>query len=111
MTSGSFTEEAMAFASGRNVRLVDGPKLFGLIQQARAARAGQAAMPVPARPVTSFAATAFASPLATTCSNCSSAMVRRVAKRGDNAGKPFWGCTRYTAGCRGTRPWDESAVH
>ena len=105
MTSGSFTEEAMAFAGGRNVRLVDGPKLFGLIQQARAARAGRARMLVSARPVTSFAA-----PLATTCPSCSSAMVRRVAKRGDNAGKPFWGCTRYTAGCRGTRPWDESAV-
>ena len=108
VTSGSFTEEAEAFASGRNVRLVDGPKLFGLIQQARAARAGRAEMPIPARPVT---ATAFAAPLATTCPSCSSAMVRRVAKRGDNAGKPFWGCTRYTAGCRGTRQWDEPAVH
>ena len=118
VTSGSFTEEAVAFASGRNVRLVDGPKLFGLIQQARAARdqpsqasraarAGRAKASVPARPVTAFSATAFAAPLAMTCPSCSSAMVRRVAKRGDNAGKPFWGCTRYPAGCRGTRPWDE----
>ena len=38
VTSGSFTEEAIAFASGRNVRLIDGPKLFGLIQQAKAAK-------------------------------------------------------------------------
>ena len=37
VTSGSFTEEAIAFASGRNITLVDGSKLFGLIQQARAA--------------------------------------------------------------------------
>jgi len=112
VTSGSFTDEAVAFASGRNVRLVDGPKLFRLIQQARAARAqpsqaGRAGVPVPARPVTPFSATAFAAPLATTCPSCSSAMVRRVAKRGDNAGKSFWGCTRYPAGCRGTRAWDE----
>jgi len=118
VTSGSFTEEAVAFASGRNVRLVDGPKLFGLIQQARAAReqpgqagraarAGRAEVPLPARPVTPFVGTAFAAPLAMTCPICSNAMVRRVAKRGDNAGKSFWGCTRYPAGCRGTRPWDE----
>jgi restriction system protein len=36
VTSGRFTEEAINFASGRNVTLVDGPKLFGLLQQARA---------------------------------------------------------------------------
>ena len=122
VTSGSFTEEAIEFASGRNVTLVDGSKLFGLIQQARAARgqsagqqsrtarAGRTELPVPARPVTPFSATAFAAPLETTCPSCSSAMVRRVAKRGDNAGKPFWGCTRYPAGCRGTRPWDQPAT-
>jgi len=57
-----------------------------------------------------FSATAFAAPLDMTCPSCSSAMVRRVAKRGNNAGKPFWGCTRYPAGCRGTRPWDEQAA-
>ena len=121
VTSGTFTDEAVAFASGRNVRLVDGPQLFGLIQQARAARAqpsqagrtaraGRAEVPVQERPVTPFVETAFAAPLAMTCPSCSSAMVRRVAKRGDKVGKPFWGCTRYPAGCRGTRPWDEPAA-
>src|SRR5437867_12974393 len=34
VTSGRFTDDATAFASGRNVKLVDGPKLRGLIQQA-----------------------------------------------------------------------------
>lgn len=116
VTSGSFTEDAMAFASGRNVNLVDGPKLFGLIQQAKAARGGQSGqvgrvdIAGPARPVTPAQGTAFAA-IAVTCPSCSSTMVRRVAKRGDNAGKPFWGCTRYPAGCRGTRPWDEPTAH
>lgn len=41
VTSGRFTDEAVRFASGRNVTLVDGPKLVGLIRQARAG-AGQA---------------------------------------------------------------------
>lgn len=34
VTSGRYTDEASAFASGRNVRLVDGPKLHALIRQA-----------------------------------------------------------------------------
>ncbi|TVS08559.1 MAG: hypothetical protein EA417_22595 [Gammaproteobacteria bacterium] len=29
-------------------------------------------------------------------------MVKRTASRGANAGKQFWGCSRYPA-CRGTR--------
>lgn len=34
------------------------------------------------------------------CPRCSSPMVRRIAKSGENAGKEFWGCTRFPA-CRG----------
>ena len=36
------------------------------------------------------------------CPLCSSEMVRREAKRGTNAGKSFWGCSKYPA-CKGTR--------
>ena len=34
------------------------------------------------------------------CPRCSSPMVRRIAKSGENAGKEFWGCTKFPA-CRG----------
>lgn len=34
------------------------------------------------------------------CPRCSSPMVRRVAKSGENTGKEFWGCTKFPA-CRG----------
>lgn len=37
------------------------------------------------------------------CPRCGKAMVQRVAKRGTAPGKPFWGCTAYSGGCRGTR--------
>jgi hypothetical protein len=37
------------------------------------------------------------------CPRCGKAMVQRVAKRGAAPGKPFWGCTAYSSGCRGTR--------
>ena len=117
VTSGSFTAEAIEFATGRNVTLVDGAKLFGLIQQAKTARAGQggatraekAEVSVTCQPVTPFAATALAAPLTITCPSCSSAMVRRVATRGDNAGSAFWGCAAYPK-CRGTWPLGKEAA-
>jgi restriction system protein len=99
VTSGRFTDDAISFASGRNVTLVDGPKLVGLIRQARAG-AGQTAARTDAakatRPTTDTAH-------ATACPLCTKPMVRRTAKRGANAGGEFWGCTGYPA-CRGTRP-------
>ncbi len=105
VTSGSFTPDAKAFADGRNIMLVEGPKLFGLIQQAKAslnvaapgAPAAKARAPAPT-------ATPAATPAAATpvCPICASSMVRRTAKKGANAGSQFWGCSNYPA-CRGTR--------
>ena len=37
------------------------------------------------------------------CPKCGGRMVQRTAKRGDNAGKAFWGCTKFPR-CRGVRP-------
>lgn len=101
VTSGRFTDDATAFASGRNVRLVDGPKLRGLIQQASAARAHDAstAQVAPRGPRSAPQPEAPAIPA---CPLCSRPMVRRVAKRGANANSEFWGCTTYPK-CRGTR--------
>ena len=99
VTSGRFTDEAISFASGRNVTLVDGPKLHGLLRQAKAW-----ADRSPARPVASPPAQPSAAPTqATSCPQCSKPMARRTAKRGANAGGEFWGCTGYPA-CPGTRP-------
>lgn len=101
VTSGSFTADAQAFAKGRNVHLVDGPRLFGLIQQAKASIQKTAvAAPTPqARPLPPPQTPQAAVP---TCPLCQSAMVRRTAKKGANAGAQFWGCSKYPA-CRGTR--------
>ncbi len=95
VTSGRFTEAAIKFAEGRNVTLVDGPKLQVLLEKAqssasRAAAGGQ--NPSIAQPMQ-----------APTCPLCSKRLMKRTAKRGANAGSEFWGCTGYPA-CRGTRP-------
>lgn len=102
VTSGRFTDDAIKFASGRNVRLINGSQLQALIRQAKAApaRGVQAAADVaPANPAMPFD-TASAAPA---CPTCSKPMVRRVARQGANSGSVFWGCSTYPS-CRGTRP-------
>ena len=96
VTSGRFTADAQGFAEGRNVRLIDGPRLFGLIKQARQSLSSGANGVPPMAPVPAAA-------VAPLCPLCTSAMVKRVAKKGANAGSQFWGCSTYP-GCRGTRP-------
>jgi restriction system protein len=98
ITSGTFTADAQAFANGRNVKLVDGPKLFGLIQQAKASVSAK----VPAAPAAIASSPALSAESSPSCPVCQSSMVRRTAKKGANAGSQFWGCSHYPA-CRGTR--------
>lgn len=99
VTSGRFTDEAVSFASGRNLTLVDGPKLHGLLRQAQAATDRSST-----RPAAATAAPSRAAPIQVpSCPVCAKSMMRRTAKRGANAGAEFWGCTGYPA-CRGTRP-------
>src|ERR1035437_3325997 len=85
VTSGRFTADAQGFAEGRNVRLIDGPRLFGLIKQARQSLSSGANGVPPMAPVPAAA-------VAPLCPLCTSAMVKRVAKKGANAGSQFWGC-------------------
>lgn len=100
VTSGRFTEEAIKFASGRNVGLIDGPALHTMLKQASSVGGSRAPEP------SSFQASKprrKAPPAAPpTCPACHKEMVRRTAKRGANAGAEFWGCVAYP-GCRGTR--------
>lgn len=104
VTSGRFTDEAMRFASGRNLQLVDGPQLVTLIRQAQAAKSSSGRSP--AGPAAAGCASppmpesAGSSPR---CPQCRSAMVERTARRGAAAGAAFWGCSGFP-GCRGVRP-------
>jgi restriction system protein len=96
VTSGRFTDEAISFASGRNVKLIDGTQLHQILKSARAATQGPTiASSPPRRPEPEDAQTS-------TCPLCSKSMVRRIAKRGANAGSAFWGCTGYPT-CRGAK--------
>ncbi len=85
VTSGVFTEDAQAFAKGRNIELMDGQALTEMIGKVRAGRT----IPPPETGTP-------------TCPLCSSVMVKRTAKQGPNSGKAFWGCPAFPK-CRGMR--------
>lgn len=89
VTSGAFTDDAKAFAEGRSIRLLDARGLRAMI--GNAAPVGQRASTLESRVGEAPA-----------CPKCSSPMVERTAKSGSNAGKKFWGCSRFPA-CRGIR--------
>jgi restriction system protein len=99
VTSGRFTDAAMAFAQGRNLKLVDGPVLLKLIRHVKSTRT----MTENTTVVTGATAMANRESAVPTCPNCAKTMVRRSAKKGAHAGHSFWGCVSYPA-CKGIRP-------
>ncbi|VTU12855.1 Zn-finger domain associated with topoisomerase type I [Variovorax sp. SRS16] len=105
VTSGRFTEDARAFAEGRNVTLMDGDALFKMIRAARGAASARSDEPVrraESKPASSSAMPdAGDTPLMPMCPRCAGPMVRRVAKKGANAGESFLGCSAFPK-CRGT---------
>lgn len=121
VTSGRFTNDAKLFTQGRNLQLVDGPRLLAMLQQAQQSRSAVAAViaahggvhhepaPPPAAAPAGAAAGASASVTASGtqpgCPKCGCGMVRRIARTGNNAGGAFWGCSTFPA-CRGVRQVD-----
>jgi len=93
VTSGVFTAEARSFAQGRNIDLIDGAALKRMIDSAQPSLARKSAA-VPG---------AVRSPVVEPiCPRCGSPMIKRVARKGANAGKSFWGCRSYPQ-CKGVR--------
>ena len=85
VSAGQFTNPARDFATGRNIKLIDGKMI--------AAKLGDNTSSKPNNVVHL--------PTAHTCPNCGASMVKRTAKRGANVGNDFWGCKSFPK-CRGT---------
>ena len=92
VTSGSFTKDAKAFAAGRNIELMDGKALNGLLRDGKSAVL---------RPVDSMTEIGVTKPKPPVCPKCKVPMVLRTAKKGANVGSSFWGCAQYPR-CRQT---------
>ena len=87
VTAGSFSDEARKFAAGRKVELIDG-QMLEVLMRTNHVRPPSAAPKSAAAP---------------RCPSCGRPMSVRVARKGSNAGKAFWGCPRFPE-CRGTLP-------
>lgn len=91
VSSGNYTAEARLFAEDKPIWLIDGSELLEMV-------AGVQVQPNIKKPSSNQ------QPVASSpeCPLCGSAMVKRTARKGANAGNEFWGCSTYP-GCRGTR--------
>lgn len=85
----TFTPDAMAFARNKPIELIDGNNLLRLI---RDVQTSDMMVVLPEGP----------DHLTPVCPRCGSDMKLREARRGNNAGQKFWGCSNYP-NCRGTR--------
>jgi restriction system protein len=86
----SFTPDAVAFAKGKPIELVDSNALLRLVRDVQ---------------TTSRVAIRSDEPdhLIPNCPRCNIPMKMREARRGQHTGEKFWGCANYPK-CRGTRP-------
>lgn len=102
VTSGRFTDDAQAFAAGRNVRLIEGRALLRMIDQVM-----PASRVVPAANAGQVGGTDLPGSTSPSvqdlCPRCGKPMVLRTARQGGRSGSSFWGCSTFPA-CRGTRP-------
>src|SRR5205823_11795359 len=96
ITSGMYTDEALRFAQGKTLELVDGAQLAemlrrfqDLLTQIDASRAGSTCSTFESFTVTE-------TPARPKCPRCGSEMVLRRAKNGVHAGKEFWGCSTFS---------------
>ena len=98
ISSGVFTSEAIDFSLGKALLLINGADLSLMTEALNKSSEAKSAQ--------EKAGTAVVTPaqempeLEPLCPICSSRMVKRVARKGKNAGNTFWGCSKFP-GCRG----------
>ncbi len=85
VTSGSFTDDARRWTAAKNLTLIDGAQLVGLIASVQVSASSSPTLATP-------------TPL---CRVCGRPMVLRTARHGRSAGQTFWGCSGYPQ-CRNT---------
>lgn len=91
VSSGRYTQEAESFANNKPIELINGVELHKLIDEVRHTK-NSLHIPVSLEKATNQASLV--------CPKCGSSMVERVAKRGSNIGKKFYGCAKYPS-CNG----------
>ncbi|GAC20451.1 restriction endonuclease [Paraglaciecola arctica] len=96
VSSGHFTNDAIKFAQGLPIELINGDQLLELIADVQTTKPLQTAVKPIDKPVVKPTPT-------TTCPKCASPMVKRIAKKGANLGNEFLGCSGFPR-CRHIEP-------
>lgn len=90
VSSGNYTAEARLFAENKPIWLIDGVELLELIGT------------VQTEPnFSQISPNIQAKSTVPSCPICTSAMIKRTARKGNNAGNEFWGCSTFPR-CKGT---------
>jgi restriction system protein len=104
VASGTYTQEAIEFARGKPIELMDGRALVQLIRDVKgksgAAPADSSVQPTHVSLQKLNVQMAASGATAPSCPRCGLTMVLRTARNGPNAGGQFWGCPSYP-NCRG----------
>ena len=103
VTSGQFTQDAVTFANSNNIILLDGEALRQMMKLQSGRPRNFDKNPSISAVNSENSCLRPQSKSQLMCTKCGSPMVIRVAKRGENAGEKFWGCSNYPK-CRSTLP-------
>lgn len=96
ISSGVFTPEALDFALGKALLLINGADLVQMVEALNDPVSENVQQPELAEE----AAEPEMPELEPVCPICSQKMIKRTARKGKNAGNTFWGCSQFPA-CRG----------
>ena len=114
--SGTFTAEAVRFAKGKPIHLVDGDTLMEMVARVRRDEShGAHASSAHHEPHDAQARGQEPDGLGSThsdapsCPRCGGNLVVRTARKGKNAGQRFWGCETFPK-CRFVRDYRASAT-
>jgi restriction system protein len=104
ITSGIYTDEALRFATGKPLELVDGAQLAQMLRQVQSSLRPGLVTPTFPGSAPNQTPLSAAAPARPKCPSCGSDMVLRRAKKGPNAGRGFWGCSTFSkTNCNGIR--------
>ncbi|MGD2118951.1 MAG: restriction endonuclease [Chromatiales bacterium] len=95
VSSGRFTNPAKEFVQGRNISLIDGLDIVDSVSVEGVLKSQESFGDTLPR-------TREAEAVVPNCPKCGAAMVLRTARKGQNAGSQFWGCSSFPQ-CKGTR--------
>ena len=109
VTSGEFTGDAIDFAKGNNIKLIDGNDLSKILKTppilAQHHTPEQPSQRMQSPGTTDFIKPSIAGDEPKICPKCGSPMAIRVARKGSHAGQKFFGCTGYPK-CKFTQPFE-----